>query len=174
MYSEKANEKAEIKYFKKLLRGTEDARMHIRYNTLILHYRGYTNIHIASILGLCEHTVGKYINAYESKGIEGLEMGKSTGYPKFLTDEQEQELYKDITTKTPDEVGFDYRKNWTADIIREWVKIKFGIEYSIRGIYHVLHRLNLSYTRPTYTMAKADEAKQEEFKAEFELLKKLA
>jgi len=36
----------------------------------------------------------------------------------------------------------------------------------------VLHRLNLSYTRPTYTLAKADPQKQEEFKQEFELLKK--
>jgi putative transposase len=37
----------------------------------------------------------------------------------------------------------------------------------------VFHRLNLSYTRPTYTLAKADKEKQEAFKQEFEDLKKL-
>lgn len=36
----------------------------------------------------------------------------------------------------------------------------------------VLHRLNLSYTRPTYVMKKADKEKQEEFKRNFESLKK--
>jgi len=37
---------------------------------------------------------------------------------------------------------------------------------------YVLYRLNLSFTRPTYTLAKADPQKQEEFKEKFELLKK--
>jgi len=36
-----------------------------------------------------------------------------------------------------------------------------------------LHRLGLSYTRPTYTLAKADPQKQEEFKKDFEFLKNL-
>jgi len=172
MHNERRNDRAEIKYFKKMMRETKDARMHIRYTVLMLHYRGYTNIHIAHILGLCEHTVGRYIRAYKARGIEGLKMGKSTGFPRFLTQEQEEILFKIITTQTPDEVGFGYRKNWTADIVRKWVKDNFGIEYSTRGMQDVLHRLNLSYTRPTYTLAKADEIKQQEFKQDFELLKK--
>ena len=36
----------------------------------------------------------------------------------------------------------------------------------------VLYRLDLSYTRPTYTLAKADPEKQEAFKQDFEVLKK--
>ncbi len=36
----------------------------------------------------------------------------------------------------------------------------------------VLHRLNLSYTRPTYVLAKVDKLKQENFKKDFEVLKK--
>lgn len=35
-----------------------------------------------------------------------------------------------------------------------------------------LHRLNLRYTRPTYTLEKADSEKQEAFKQDFEVLKK--
>jgi transposase len=40
------------------------------------------------------------------------------------------------------------------------------------GMLEMLQRLNLSYTKPTYNLAKADPQKQEEFKQEFELLKK--
>lgn len=36
----------------------------------------------------------------------------------------------------------------------------------------VLYRMELSFTRPTYTLAKADPQKQEQFKQDFELLKK--
>ena len=36
----------------------------------------------------------------------------------------------------------------------------------------ILHRLNLSYTRPTYVLKKADPEKQEIFKSDFKALKK--
>lgn len=36
----------------------------------------------------------------------------------------------------------------------------------------VLYRLDLSYTRPTYVLAKADKEKQENFKKDFRILKK--
>jgi transposase len=42
---------------------------------------------------------------------------------------------------------------------------------SHRGIAYVLHRLNLSYTHPTYILAKADKEKQEKFKKDFQVLK---
>lgn len=42
-----------------------------------------------------------------------------------------------------------------------------------RGMAEVLYRLNLSYTRPTYVMKKADKNKQEKFKNYFEELKKM-
>ncbi|MFC0906999.1 winged helix-turn-helix domain-containing protein [Clostridium sp. MT-14] len=78
-----------------------------------------------------------------------------------------------MTTKTSDQLGFGNRKNWNASIARKWVSDNFHIEYSNRGMLQVFHRLNLSYTRPTYTLAKADKEKQEAFKQEFEDLKKL-
>lgn len=172
MYIKNTNEKEEIKALKKLLRTTNNKRMHIRYHVIILHYRGYTNAHIAKVMELNPHTVGIYVNSYKQYGIEGLQMGKSSGSPRFLSQEQEAKLYEVITTKTPDEVGFGYRKNWNASIACKWVKDNFNIQYSNRGMLQVLHRLNLSYTSPTYTLAKADPIKQEAFKQEFEVLKK--
>lgn len=40
-----------------------------------------------------------------------------------------------------------------------------------RGMAEVLYRLNLSYTRPTYILKKADKEKQENFKKDFESIK---
>ena len=49
---------------------------------------------------------------------------------------------------------------------------KYEIKYSLRGITNLLHRLGLSFTRPTYTLKNADQEKQEQFKKDFEKLKK--
>ena len=37
-------------------------------------------------------------------------------------------------------------------------------------VYIAMDRLNLSYTRPTYVLAKSDKEKQERFKQDFEVL----
>lgn len=99
-------------------------------------------------------------------------MGHSSGRLSKLTSEQEQKVYKTIVTKTSVNVGFPSEMNWTSPLIRAWIKREFGIEYSDRGTRDLLYRLNLSFTAPTYTLAKADPEKQEAFKRKFEILKK--
>ena len=62
--------------------------------------------------------------------------------------------------------------NWTSPLVREWILREFGIVYADRGVLKLLHRLGFSHTRPTYTLAKADPAKQEAFRATFQDVKK--
>lgn len=63
-------------------------------------------------------------------------------------------------------------KNWDTAVIRQLTTKLYVVSYHQRGILEVLYRNGLSYTRPTYSLVDADLAKQEEFKKEFELLKK--
>jgi len=163
---------SKIEEIKEAMKKTNNKRMYQRYHVIYLHLKGLMNKDIAPIVGLCQHTIGKYVNAYKAKGLEGLKMGKSAAAPKFLAESQEQKLFEVITNYTPDQVGIPNRKNWDTIIACQWVKTNFNVEYTSRGMLDVLHRLGLSYTRPTYTLAKADPQKQEEFKNEFELLKK--
>ena len=133
---------------------------------------GYTNRRIAEIVGINEMTVGIYVKMYDTLGVEGLVPKKSPGRPRLLTDEQEQKLYETISEKTPDEVGADGIKNWTAKIACDWVFREFGVQFSSNGMLDLFHRLNLSYTRPTYVLTKADSEKQTQFKEDFEAVKK--
>lgn len=166
------NNNTEIQALKAAMKHTKDKRMYQRYRVIYLHLKEMTNKDIAKAEGFCGHTVGNYVAKYQENGLQGLELKHGPGAPRLLTPEQEQELAEIITTKTPNEVGFPHRKNWYINIVQQWVKDTWGIEYSHRGIAEVLYRLKLSFTRPTYTLAKADPQKQEEFKQEFELLKK--
>ena len=154
------------------MKNAENKRMYIRYSVVLKHFQGLSNKNIAKMECLEEHTVGNYIKNYKNKGLDGLIMNKSSGAPRKLNSEQEKKLIDVITNNTPDEVGFKSRKNWTIKLAQDWVlnNFKITIKHSSMGV--ILHRLNLSYTRPTYVLAKADKKKQEEFKKDFENLKK--
>lgn len=162
----------EIKELRNALNSTKSVRMYKRYSVILRHFEGFTNKKIAEMEGLEQHAVGNYIKNYKSKGLAGLEMKRSPGAKRKIDKEQEFIMVEVITNKTPDEVGFEGRKNWTIEIIRQWVIKEFGVEMCHSAMAVVLHRLNLSYTRPTYVLAKADKEKQEEFKNDFENLKK--
>ena len=157
---------------KAAMKETKNIRMYKRYLVILKHLEGNSNIAIAKMVLLEQHAVGEYIRNYKANGLAGLEMKHGTGAPRKLNKEQEILLFETITTKTPDEVGFESRKNWTIEIARQWIINTFGIIHSHRGTHEVLCRLNLSYTRPTYVLKKADKEKQEEFKVTFEGLKK--
>ena len=163
---------AEIQEVKAAIKHNKDKRMHIRYLVILNHLHEQQNVDIAKSMSLCAHTVGTYIQKYKEGGLGKLIPAPKSGAPRMLSKEQEEQLVQVVTTHTPDEVGFLFRKNWNALLIKEWVKNNFGVEYSHSGMLYVLYRLNLRFTRPAYTLAKADPQKQEEFKQKFELLKK--
>ncbi len=143
--------------------------MHVRYMAIYHHLQGKLNVEIADMFNLCEHTVGIYIKKYKTQGLDALIPAPKSGAPRMLTAEQEKQLVEVVTSHTPDEVGFPSRKNWNVALINHWVYNHFKIQYSPSGMLKLLHRLNLSYTRPTYVLAKADSLKQKAFALEFEV-----
>ena len=164
--------RAEIRRLEKLSRKTKDARMKLRYDVIRLYLQKRTRTEIAEICAITYQTVRNYINAYAESGIEGLAINKPPGRAKKLSDEQEKHLYDCISAKMPKDVGFEPFVNWTAPLACKWALKEFGVEFSERGMRDVFYRLKLSYTRPTYTLKKADPEKQKEFREEFEKLKK--
>lgn len=166
------NQNPQIQELKAAIKDNRDKSMHVRYMVIYHHLKGVANVDIASMFNVCAHTVGTYINKYKSNGLSALVPAPKSGAPKLLTKEQEAKLKEAIAYNTPDNAGFPNRKNWNAGLVIQWVENNFGIKYSRSGMLKVLHRLDLSFTKPTYTLAKADPKKQEEFKASFEGLKK--
>lgn len=145
-----------------------------RYDVVLLYMEGYSRKKISEILHIPLRTVSYHILSYEKGGMESLLIVKQPGAQKKLTDEQETELLCVIFTQTPEEAGLGVFANWTAALACAFVKQKFGISYSSRGMLNLFDRLGLSYTRPTYTLDKADPKKQEQFRKTFETLKKNA
>ena len=133
---------------------------------------GYSIPQVMNIVDCSKKTVYNCQTKYQTKGIPGLSTKPKPGRDKKLTDEQERELYETIKTKLPNEVGFAPFANWTSSLAVQWVKANYGIEFSDRGLRNLFEGIGLSYTRPTYTLKKANPEKQAEFVKEFEQIKK--
>jgi transposase len=161
-----------IQKIKAAMKDNKDLRMHERYQIIIMVLRNEPYKRISETTGRSHGTICNYVKAYNEGGLEGLQMGHSSGRPRLLTPEQEHQVYQTIVNETPVDVGFPAKMNWTSPIIRKWIEQEFGVLYSDRGTRELLYRLKLSFTIPTYTLAKADPVKQEAFKREFEELKK--
>jgi len=161
-----------IQEIKAAMKANKDLRMHERYQTILMVLLGESYERIVNVTGRALSTLYNYSKAYREKGIDGLTLEHSTGRPRQLTAEQEQQLYQTIVNQTPVHVGFPAKMNWTSPIIRKWIEQTFDVRYSERGTRELLYRLKLSFTTPTYTLAKADPVKQEAFKQEFEKIKK--
>jgi transposase len=145
------------------LKSVKDRRMYERYQTIRLHLMGYSIHQITVILGRTDKTIKSYIRSYQEQGINGLVMKFSTGKPPRLTTEQQEQLKQTIIHSLPHELGFPSKFNWTLEIIASYIEREFGKSYSLRGVSKMMHRLRLSYTKPTYTLAVTDEEKQKEF-----------
>ena len=143
-----------------------------RYDAVLLYMEGYPRKQISAILHIPLRTVSYHISSYEKGGIGALLLVKQPGAQKKLSDRQEKELLSVIYTQTPEEAGLGVFSNWTAALACAYVEQKFGVSYSSRGMLNLFERLGLSYTRPTYTLEKADPKKQEQFRKTFETLKK--
>ena len=167
--SEKRSNKSELL---SAMKATSDKKLYIKYQCVYLHCDGKSISEIADMFNLHYKTVLKYIDKYHTNGIKSLLPKPRAGAPRKLTAEQENKLKEVITLSTPADVGFNSRMNWTASLAVQWVEREFGVKYTVGGMNYLLHRLNLSYTRPTYKLAKADVKKQEKFRKDFEDLKK--
>lgn len=152
----------------------KNVKQKLHYDTVLLYLEGYPGKQISEILHIPRRTVNYHISRYENSGMESLILGKHPGAPKKLSDAQESELLTVISTKTPQEAGVGVFANWTAALACAFVKQRFGVTFSTRGMLNLFQRLGLSYTRPTYTLNKADPQKQEQFRETFETLKKTA
>ncbi|WMT18096.1 helix-turn-helix domain-containing protein [Parageobacillus toebii] len=78
-----------------------------------------------------------------------------------------------LEESTPADEGYGIETGWNTRIIQQVLEEKFSVTMSRGGIGDMLHRWEFRYTRPAYTLKRANPQKQKEFQQEMELIKKL-
>ncbi|WP_431029988.1 winged helix-turn-helix domain-containing protein [Lysinibacillus sp. LZ02] len=105
--------------------------------------------------------------------MEGLlHRNYAPGRRAYLLPEEEQEARHMLESSKPAEEGYGYQTCWDTRILKEVLEDRFSVTMSRGGIGHMLKRWGFSYTRPTYTLKRADKKKQEAFTQQLDALKK--
>lgn len=163
----------ELNLIKAAMDSEKKVRVFKRYQALYLFLSGKSCKETAAIVGIAKTTVCNIHMLYKNEGLKGIPDKTVTGRPSRLNKEQQASVKTVILEKVPSEVGFPAEFNWTAGLVGKYIKREYGYNYSIRGITGMLKRMGLSYTRPTYVLAKADKNKQEQFVQDFNTVKKI-
>lgn len=162
----------QIKEIEAAFSTTKNSTLLRKYHAIFLSTQDHTNLAISKMLQMRPGTIGIYINTYQKEGLAGLIPIKPSGRPSFMSTEQEEALYVVVRDQTPHDMGFNGRYNWTAKLASAWFKREFDITYAESSMLQVLHQIGLSYSRPSYTLAKANKEKQQQFKEELNAEKK--
>lgn len=111
---------------------------------------GLSQKQAAQIFGFSETSVSKYVRAYKKdreKSFKYEKRGVSLGTGKFLSNEQEEEVVKNVLSHTPDALGLE-NSLWNSKVVHKYIQEKYGVNYSERGTRTLMNRLGFSSQKP--------------------------
>jgi transposase len=154
-------------------RRMKKANMAKRIAVIRLIMQGYLGIQVAELLNIHRETVSIYVQKFNQGGMDALlERHYAPGRKPYLSPDEERELRKMLEESTPADEGYGIETSWNTRIIQHVLEEKYSVTMSRGGICDMLHRWGFRYTRPTYTLKRANPQKQKEFQQEIELIKK--
>lgn len=134
-----------------------DARVRQRILAIRLIVMGHTVPQAAPVVGLKERQVRNWVHRFAAEGLDGLRDRPRPGQPKHLPAEKEDAFRACIRRPSRGTIlrGSD---------IQLLLKEKFGANYSLGGVYFLLHRLGFSSLSPRPLHPHTDKNAQDEFK----------
>jgi transposase len=146
-----------------------NAKQRDRYRAVLLALEGQSAEAIMETLDRSRNFVQRWVYAYRDGGIDAVYPKRQTGRPRKLTESEEVQLTERILAgPKPQESVCSLRGEDARRIINE----QFGVQYSLPGVYVLLHRLGLSYLVPRPRHKKNDPEKMRQWLKEAPLLSK--
>jgi transposase len=140
-----------------------------RYRAVLLALEGQTTEAIMHTLDRSKNFVQRWVYAYRDGGIDAIYPRRQTGRPRKLTESEELRLRERILAGAkPQDAVCSLR----GEDARRIIESEFGVEYSLPGVYVLLHRLGLSPLVPRPRHKKNDAEKMRQWLQEAPLLSK--
>jgi len=122
----------------------------LRKQVIRLRKLGKTYKEIGETVGIHPTNACKVFKAYEKggpKSIQAKKRGRKHGSCRTLDPEQEKQLKKAITDKTPDQLKFPFAL-WTRKAVQQLIKQLFLIDMPIRTVGEYLKRWGFTPQKP--------------------------
>jgi len=135
-------------------RTERNKQRYVKITTLLMIDSGFSAAETATALGIDDATVYRYLGLFkESDQIDSYLQFHYRGSSAALSQEQTETLLEELT-------GRLYR---TAAAVAAFIRSRFSVSYSERGVRHLLRRLGFRFKKTRMVPAKADPAEQERF-----------
>jgi transposase len=115
--------------------------------------QGRSHREVAEVLLVTVNTVTRWLGVYVEEGLEALCTMHWQGDPGELSNEQLEALKSELRSKT-------YRN---AKQVQDYIAKTFDVEYSVRGVQDLLHRLGFTYHQSALIASRADPEAQARF-----------
>lgn len=122
----------------------------LRKQAIRLKKGGKKIFEIAEIVGVHRNAVSIWWKKYQVEGIKGIKAkkrGRKQGEQRTLSLEQEREIQRLITDKTPDQLKLVFAL-WTRQAVQELIKSRFSIVMPIRTVGEYLKRWGFTPQKP--------------------------
>jgi transposase len=149
------------KEYKQLHKKSKDKQMCDRIKCILALDKGHSYSEVADILMADESTLWRWKEQFEKEGMDQLLKNEYKGKDCFLSKEQQKEV----------EEYLKQRICLSAKEVCDYVKKKYEIKYTSKGMTNLLYRLKFVYKKPKHLPSKADRETQEKFIEQYKELK---
>lgn len=142
-----------------------------------LREKGIPNKEVAEIVGISAQTISTYYSRYKKEGKKVFKV-KSAGRPKnvgkTLSDEQEQQIIRQLIDKNPQQLKFKFAL-WTREAVKHLIKHELDIDMPISTVGHYLKKWQFTSKKPIKrAYERKDENTQRWLNEEYPKIKKQA
>ncbi len=134
-----------------------------RYRMALLALKGWNAPRIAEALSSNRRTVQTWVYRYRDRGLDGLMPIPSKGRAPRLPPERSAEFLARLAAGPREGDGVCTLRARDARWILER---EFGVAYTVKGVYDLMHRLGLSCLKPRPRHEKSDPVAMKKFREE--------
>jgi transposase len=131
----------------------EVGRVSERMHAVLLSARGYDIAQIASILEYDEASVRRWIERYESEGIEGLQDRPRSGRPRSAGAAAQDTVRRAMETG-PEVCGHPGVALWTVVLLQAHLLMVLGLQLSCSSVRRLAHAMGYVWRRPRHVLPK--------------------
>ncbi len=139
-------QRADPAEIKKMLTANEAFTVGIRLFIVYLVALGHSSRKLSEIHNISFKQITNWVHRFENEGIEGLKDRKGRGRRSILSDKDMQKIKTIILTEKPEKYGFKSDR-WTGPLLRELIRLKYGVCYQKAQIYNLLRKIGLRFEK---------------------------
>ena len=141
---------------------SDESRYDHRLHGLLLVTGGQSCQQVADLFGEDRRTVQRWVNRFESHGLEGMREGERAGRPATLDAKQWAALGRDLR-RDPGAFGLAGHL-WDGKMLSEHLRLRYGVNLGVRQCQRIFGQMGFRLRKPRPQVAQSDPVKVATFK----------